>query len=195
MKRIIHERYPLDAWNIYAAQASDGDNFGADSGRCISLLNDILPVCQYFAYIEVSESGDGMGDRRMDKTDLWRSTPRSSRRTQILPCGGPAIPRISFQSSTTCSRAARRPRREQGEKSMAVALDKPVLLYDGPEWDFDKLKRVHDAIEVIARKELGLDVYPTQIEVITSEQMLDAYASVGLPLMYRHWSFGQALRL
>ncbi len=73
MKRVIAERYPLDAWNIYAAQASDGDNFGADSGRCISLLNDILPVCQYFAYIEVSESGDGMGDRRMDKTDLWRS--------------------------------------------------------------------------------------------------------------------------
>jgi uncharacterized sporulation protein YeaH/YhbH (DUF444 family) len=73
MKRIIQERYPLDAWNIYAAQASDGDNFGADSGRCISLLSEILPVCQYFAYIEVSESADGMGDRRMDKTDLWRS--------------------------------------------------------------------------------------------------------------------------
>ena len=74
---------------------------------------------------------------------------------------------------------------------MAVALDKPVLLYDGPEWDYDKLKRVHDVIEGIARKELGLDCYPTQIEVITSEQMLDAYASVGLPLMYRHWSFGK----
>ena len=73
MKRIIAERYPLDAWNIYAAQASDGDNFGADSGRCISLLSDILPLCQYFSYIEVSESADGMGDRRMDKTDLWRS--------------------------------------------------------------------------------------------------------------------------
>ncbi|HVJ51478.1 MAG TPA: YeaH/YhbH family protein [Aliidongia sp.] len=74
MQRIVHERYPLDAWNIYAAQASDGDNFGADSGRCIALLNQILPVCQYFAYIEVSEGGgDGFGDRRMDKTDLWRS--------------------------------------------------------------------------------------------------------------------------
>jgi len=74
---------------------------------------------------------------------------------------------------------------------MAVVLDRPVLLYDGPEWDYDKLKNVHDAIEVIARDELGLDYYPTQIEVITSEQMLDAYASVGLPLMYRHWSFGK----
>ena len=74
---------------------------------------------------------------------------------------------------------------------MAVVLDQPVLLFDGPEWDYDKLKRVHDVIEGIARKELGLDCYPTQIEVITSEQMLDAYASVGLPLMYRHWSFGK----
>jgi uncharacterized sporulation protein YeaH/YhbH (DUF444 family) len=73
MDRIIKERYPLDAWNIYAAQASDGDNFGADSGRCITLLNELLPVCQYFSYIEVSEAPDGFGDRRMDKTDLWRS--------------------------------------------------------------------------------------------------------------------------
>ena len=64
-------------------------------------------------------------------------------------------------------------------------------LFEGAEWDFDKIRRVHDAIEEIAVGELGLDVYPNQIEVITSEQMLDAYASVGLPLMYRHWSFGK----
>jgi stage V sporulation protein R len=64
-------------------------------------------------------------------------------------------------------------------------------LFEGAEWDFDKIRRVHDAIEEIAIKELGLDIYPNQIEVITSEQMLDAYASVGLPLMYRHWSFGK----
>jgi uncharacterized sporulation protein YeaH/YhbH (DUF444 family) len=73
MKRVIKERYPLDAWNIYAAQASDGDNFGADSGRCISLLNELLPACQYYAYIEVGEGTDGFGDRRAEKTDLWRS--------------------------------------------------------------------------------------------------------------------------
>ncbi|HLY54920.1 MAG TPA: YeaH/YhbH family protein [Stellaceae bacterium] len=73
MQRIVRERYPLDAWNIYAAQASDGDNFGADSTRCIALLSDLLPMCQYFAYIEVSESPDGFADRRTDKTDLWRS--------------------------------------------------------------------------------------------------------------------------
>ena len=67
----------------------------------------------------------------------------------------------------------------------------PTCCSKGPEWDFDKLRRVHDAIEEIALGEFGLDIYPNQIEVITSEQMLDAYASIGLPLMYRHWSFGK----
>ena len=43
----------------------------------------------------------------------------------------------------------------------------------------------------VALGELGLNVYPNQIEVITSEQMLDAYSSVGMPLYYRHWSFGK----
>jgi len=73
MKRLVAERYPLDAWNIYAAQASDGDNFGADSGHCIALLSELLPACQYFAYIEVSETPDGFSDRRSERTDLWRS--------------------------------------------------------------------------------------------------------------------------
>jgi spore cortex formation protein SpoVR/YcgB (stage V sporulation) len=75
---------------------------------------------------------------------------------------------------------------------MTVALiDRNKPLFEGSEWDYDKLKRVYDACQEIAIGELGLDVYPVQIEVITSEQMLDAYASVGLPLMYRHWSFGK----
>jgi len=66
-----------------------------------------------------------------------------------------------------------------------------ALLYDGADWDFSTLKTAHDAIADIALGELGLDIYPNQIEVITAEQMLDAYASNGLPLMYRHWSFGK----
>jgi stage V sporulation protein R len=76
------------------------------------------------------------------------------------------------------------------ENSNSIAGD-VNLLFEGPEWDFDKLRRVYDAIAEIALKEMGLDVYPNQVEVITSEQMLDAYASIGLPLMYRHWSFGK----
>lgn len=64
-------------------------------------------------------------------------------------------------------------------------------LYEGADWDFTTLQRIHDACEEIAEKELGLTVYPNQIEVITAEQMLDAYSSVGMPLYYKHWSFGK----
>jgi stage V sporulation protein R len=65
------------------------------------------------------------------------------------------------------------------------------LLFEGADWDFDTLRRIEGACEEIARKELGLDVYPNRLEVITSEQMLDAYASIGVPNMYKHWSFGK----
>jgi stage V sporulation protein R len=64
-------------------------------------------------------------------------------------------------------------------------------LFEGPDWDFVTLQRIHDACAQIARSELKLDTYPNQIEVITSEQMLDAHSSVGMPLLYRHWSFGK----
>src|ERR1700751_3413111 len=64
-------------------------------------------------------------------------------------------------------------------------------LFNGPDWNFAPLQRIHDACEEIARSELGLNIYPNQIEIITSEQMLDAYASGGLPLMYKHWSYGK----
>lgn len=65
------------------------------------------------------------------------------------------------------------------------------LLFEGADWDFDTLRRTYDAMEVIARDDLGLDFYRNQIEIISSEQMLDAYSSVGMPLMYQHWSFGK----
>jgi spore cortex formation protein SpoVR/YcgB (stage V sporulation) len=64
------------------------------------------------------------------------------------------------------------------------------LLFDGADWDFDRLWRVYDAVEAVAA-DIGLDTYPNQVEVITAEQMLDAYSSIGLPLMYKHWSFGK----
>src|ERR1700754_2665174 len=66
-------------------------------------------------------------------------------------------------------------------------------LFEGADWDFRTLQRIHDACEDIALNELGLDVYPNQIEVITAEQMLDAYSSVGMPLFYKHSSFGKHL--
>ncbi len=64
-------------------------------------------------------------------------------------------------------------------------------LFKSAEWDFEIVKKTYDAIEKIGVGEMGLDIYPNQIEVITAEQMLDAYASIGMPSMYRHWSFGK----
>ncbi|TPW32845.1 SpoVR family protein [Pararhizobium mangrovi] len=65
------------------------------------------------------------------------------------------------------------------------------LLFEGSDWTFDTLSRSYDAIEEVAKEDLKLDCYPNQMEIISSEQMLDAYSSIGLPLMYRHWSFGK----
>jgi len=56
MDEIIRARYPSNEWNIYGAQASDGDNWHHDSGRCRELLVEkILPMCRYFAYVQVAE--------------------------------------------------------------------------------------------------------------------------------------------
>ncbi|MDP6342662.1 MAG: SpoVR family protein, partial [Alphaproteobacteria bacterium] len=53
------------------------------------------------------------------------------------------------------------------------------------------MSRTYDAIEEVAVADLGLDVFPNQVEIISTEQMLDAYSAMGMPLMYRHWSFGK----
>jgi len=58
------------------------------------------------------------------------------------------------------------------------------------EWTFELIERYHTEIEKIAGQ-FELDTYPNQIELITAEQMLDAYASVGMPIGYSHWSFGK----
>lgn len=65
------------------------------------------------------------------------------------------------------------------------------LLSQGPDWNFELIEKYDLAIKEIAVGEYGLDCYPNQIEIIASEQMLDAYASSGLPISYPHWSFGK----
>ncbi|GAA5213056.1 YeaH/YhbH family protein [Corallincola platygyrae] len=55
MKQIIDDRYPSDQWNIYAAQASDGDNWADDSPHCYELLSKkLLPLVRYYTYIEIT---------------------------------------------------------------------------------------------------------------------------------------------
>jgi len=75
MIRILSERYRPEDWNIYAAQASDGDNTSSDNDRTAALLtSDILPVCQYYAYLEVGREGEhfppGFARRH---SDLWQT--------------------------------------------------------------------------------------------------------------------------
>lgn len=54
LTEIIDKRYPTSAWNLYVAQASDGDNWNADSPYCQEILSEkIMPLVQYFAYIEI----------------------------------------------------------------------------------------------------------------------------------------------
>ena len=64
------------------------------------------------------------------------------------------------------------------------------LISKGPEWTFDLLKSYDEKIAHIA-SDYGLETYPNQIEIISAEQMMDAYASTGMPLGYSHWSFGK----
>ncbi|KMJ53098.1 SpoVR family protein [Vogesella sp. EB] len=61
----------------------------------------------------------------------------------------------------------------------------------GSEWTFDLIERYDAAIREIAHGEFHLDTYPVQLEIITAEQMMDAYSSVGMPVNYQHWSFGK----
>jgi len=65
MKTIVQERYPTDSWNIYAAQASDGENWADDSPKCSELLvKSLLPLVQYYAYVEISSGKE---------QELWRA--------------------------------------------------------------------------------------------------------------------------
>jgi hypothetical protein len=74
MRRIVADRYPVDQWNIYAAQASDGDNYASDSQTCLQLLGEeILPICQYFAYVEVYDPRqEEIFLSSLNVSELWR---------------------------------------------------------------------------------------------------------------------------
>ncbi|MFT3954238.1 MAG: SpoVR family protein [Piscinibacter sp.] len=58
------------------------------------------------------------------------------------------------------------------------------------DWSFELIEQYHAVIRETAQR-FGLDTYPNQLEIITAEQMMDAYASVGMPVNYRHWSYGK----
>jgi uncharacterized protein len=88
MDEIIKARYSPSEWNIYGAQASDGDNWHHDSGRCRELLTEhLLPACRYFAYVQVAEEEQNLWE---EYTRLQDSHPHFAMRkvteaSQIYP--------------------------------------------------------------------------------------------------------------
>jgi stage V sporulation protein R len=82
--------------------------------------------------------------------------------------------------------------------SVRALLTEPIALADRPgeplpgpsDWSFELIEDYHRVIRSTAAR-FGLDTYPNQLEIITAEQMMDAYASVGMPVNYRHWSYGK----
>jgi len=75
MIKVLQDRYPVSSWNIYAAQASDGDNFPDDGDRCITLLQEkIMPLCQYFAYVEIVDERElDMFQTATSGAELWQA--------------------------------------------------------------------------------------------------------------------------
>lgn len=66
-----------------------------------------------------------------------------------------------------------------------------IRVKSGQDWTFDEIDEMFHHIQRIAKDKYKLKTYPNQIEIITSEQMLDAYSAVGLPILFPHWSYGE----
>ena len=93
----------------------------------------------------------------------------------------------------TRERAARRqlgPERTLPAAPLPAGPRAEKPLPDPSDWTFELIESYHEKIRAAAHR-YALDTYPNQLEVITAEQMMDAYASVGMPVNYRHWSYGK----
>jgi hypothetical protein len=143
MHEIVGSRFRPADWNIYAAQASDGDNSYRRRGRGRLLTEKILPVSQFFAYLEVGQDA-ALGSKCPDSS-LWTlyqrlradGAPLSMRkvteRSEIFP-----VFHDLFQ------------RRGSLQERAAHDCDNRTL-FEGADWDFQTLQRIHDACEEIAR--------------------------------------------
>jgi uncharacterized sporulation protein YeaH/YhbH (DUF444 family) len=104
MEEIIRARYSPSEWNIYGAQASDGDNWHHDSGRCRELLDQkLLPLCRYYAYVQVAEEEQNLWT---EYTQLLETQPHFAMRkateaSQIYP-----VFRDLFKKEGTTAKAA-----------------------------------------------------------------------------------------
>lgn len=88
MEEIIRARYSPSEWNIYGAQASDGDNWHHDSGRCRELLDQkLLPLCRYYAYVQVAEEEQNLWQEYAQLLDIQPhfAMRKATEASQIYP--------------------------------------------------------------------------------------------------------------
>lgn len=88
MHEIIRERYTGSEWNIYGAQASDGDNWQQDSSKCRELLTaKLLPLCRYFAYVQVADEDQNLWEEynRVKDTNVNFAMQKIVTPAQIFP--------------------------------------------------------------------------------------------------------------
>ena len=88
MEEIIRARYPSNEWNIYGAQASDGDNWHHDSGQCRELLAEkLLPLCRYYAYVQVAEPEQNLWEEYTQLVETHRhfAMRKVTEASQIYP--------------------------------------------------------------------------------------------------------------
>jgi stage V sporulation protein R len=80
-------------------------------------------------------------------------------------------------------------------ENMGTVKQATKPLNAGPNWRFQDLEEYMSVIGEIAETEFGISTYPNQIEIISSEQMIDAYTFSGLPICYHHWRYGKAFSM
>ena len=186
---IIAERYTPADWNIYAAQASDGDNArrrlralrraagrraDADSASISPISRSRRARRKRFLTSEAAAPSCGAPIAASPRRGRTSPTKRIAKPARHLP----GLPRTV--------------RREQAEAAERMTLTQRQAALRPRRLDLrDARSRLRGDRGHRASTSSELDVYPNQIEIISSEQMLDAYSSLGMPLMYHHWSFGK----
>ena len=171
MKDILHARYANGAWNIYGAQASDGDNWENDSPTAG------LPRRAHPALRSVFR----LHRDHCEPQNLWREVRKARRRPPQLCDAAHRRPagHLSGLPWNSLERDSHEP-----PKPNAGSPSRPG------EWTFELIDAYHAEIDRVAR--VRARHLPDQVELITSEQMMDAYSSVRMPVNYHHWSFGRA---
>ncbi len=232
MLEIQRERYATADWNIYAAQASDGYTQSGDARHCVDMLNQlIMPLCQYYAYIEIPRRArDGSLRIRGFRRRAVARLPHRGRGMEQLrdqahrQAGGhfSGVPRAVQEDGGGVMRCSYfpppftgrgTPKGWRGEPPRtAGAYTSPlrrVASLAAPPPQAGEERNAHDPAFCGLR--MGFRHHRSHLQGDRGdraqgygarrlsqpdrdhlvEQMLDAYSSIAMPLMYNHWSFGK----